>query len=385
MEISYEFFLWFAGAACATYTTFSIALFRDRNMYNVPRRAFIALSCLMAYLVMLALRDVLLPVDHPFYHGCGIKTYLLENLMATPGTIFVIMELSHYHKVTFTRALTHLLPFIVMFFAYRCLVHFGLPGSDIIFFMFVAGTLVYMTYHMIVLTKAVKKFETELNQTYANSEGRALKWYPPLVIALILLILIFAVLLVVYQDDTALEFAHVAALAFWVSIAMNVRRMRQSPLIPDDEDNDADSMDDEIELSDIKGTEQEDEDASFLEHLTEVLNKNNLLYNEDLSREDVAREMGINHVIIAKTLKRITNMTFSEYVTDKRLSRAAHLLLTTSLGVEQILYSCGFRSRATFHRGFTKKYHCSPTDFRQGRTRVYQVGQQLILDTDLNE
>lgn len=297
----------------------------------------------------------------------------------------MIMELSHYRKVTFSRVVMHLAPFMLIFLAYRAMVHFAISGSEYLFFASAMGTVVYVLYYMFVLKRAVKRFETELNQTYANSEGRHLKWYPPLAVALLLLMFTFAVLLVLYRDDTALEFAHVAALAFWISIAMNVRRMRESPLIPEDEDGEGDSMDDDLELHAVKGNEQESEDAKFLEQLTEVLHKNNLLYNEDLSREDVAREMGMNHIVVAKTLKRITNMTFSEYITDKRLSRAANLLLTTPLGVEQILYSCGFRSRATFHRGFTKKYHCSPTDFRQGRTKVYQVGQQLILDTEIDE
>jgi len=52
------------------------------------------------------------------------------------------------------------------------------------------------------------------------------------------------------------------------------------------------------------------------------------------------------------------------YLTETRLARAAELLESTSLGVEQIAQAAGFPTLAALDKLFKRVYHLSPTAFR---------------------
>lgn len=337
-------------------------------MYNVPRRAFMAMSCLLAYLAALTVRDVLAISGLNEFHGSQMYISIMENLLACPMTILAIMELAHYRQVGLLTASKNLLPFVVLIVLYFLAINYGLWFYQWIFVVFVILLSTHVLYYIVVLRKAADAFETQLHNTYANSEGRTLNWYNPIVVLMLLWILIFSVLCVFFDGNVAILSCNVAALVFWVAIASHVRRMRESSLIPiPEEDEDITVTDDRPE--EVVSPQEPEFDAEqlsqFIQKLDSVLDNAELLCREDLSREDVSKAMEINQTLMIRMLKEATGMTFSEYICNRRLAIASKMLVTTSEGIEQILYGCGFRSRATFHRAFTKKYHCSPTDYRR--------------------
>lgn len=369
MEL-YYFLYWFSGVAFATYMIGAIRLYHDRNMYKAPKRAYVAAACLMVFLAALTVRDVFVSHSTPFYLAHGVQADVVANLFAAPMTIFVVMELSHYRFVTAGTVFRHLLPFAIMAGMYVLALYFNHYSSKWIFTVYIIYTIAYVLYYIIVLKRAVYVFENELHNTYANNEGRALNWFMPLVVFMLVLLFMFTLLLLVFDNEDAIIYCDITALIFWGLIAAHVHRMRESSLIPvqeiDRERTDESSSEVEPETLKANGSDAVVEiPDDFMSTLNTVLTEGALLYKDDLSREDVAKAMGINHITMTRTLKQATGMTFSEFVCDRRLVHASHLLKDTNDGIEQILYSCGFRSRTTFHRTFTKKFHCSPTDYRQ--------------------
>jgi len=63
-----------------------------------------------------------------------------------------------------------------------------------------------------------------------------------------------------------------------------------------------------------------------------------------------------------------TGLTFSAYVTEMRMEEAVKMLTSTDITVEEVFYACGYNTKSTFYRAFTKKYGCTPKEYRKNRT-----------------
>ena len=87
-------------------------------------------------------------------------------------------------------------------------------------------------------------------------------------------------------------------------------------------------------------------------------------YMDDISLEDVANFAGFSKYYFSRVFKQFSNLSFSEYLTQKRLKTAAYLLVSSGKSIREIAVASGFGSVATFNRVFRKYKHCTPTQFR---------------------
>ena len=101
-----------------------------------------------------------------------------------------------------------------------------------------------------------------------------------------------------------------------------------------------------------------------MEQLDTVCTEGNLYSMHGITREDVAKAMMTNHIRLTKLLKEATGLTFNAYITKIRLDQAARMLLETNDTIEQIYYTCGYRTRSTFNRAFTDAFGCTPKEYR---------------------
>lgn len=67
---------------------------------------------------------------------------------------------------------------------------------------------------------------------------------------------------------------------------------------------------------------------------------------------------------LSRIIKKKTGKTFTELLQDKRLSRAAYLLKSTELKVDEISVSVGYENISYFHRIFKKHFAVSPHSYR---------------------
>ncbi len=88
------------------------------------------------------------------------------------------------------------------------------------------------------------------------------------------------------------------------------------------------------------------------------------LTNPDLCLPEIARHFSISTRTIQKLFES-AKCSFSQFLNELRLERAAEDLLTSSLNITDLAYKWGFCDTSYFCRKFKEKYHMTPTDFYQ--------------------
>jgi AraC-like DNA-binding protein len=68
---------------------------------------------------------------------------------------------------------------------------------------------------------------------------------------------------------------------------------------------------------------------------------------------------------LANLLRKETDRTFTDLVTERRIERAKELLSSTSLLVREIAHQCGFTDEAYFNRRFRQWVGSTPRNFRR--------------------
>lgn len=85
--------------------------------------------------------------------------------------------------------------------------------------------------------------------------------------------------------------------------------------------------------------------------------------NANLSR--VAAAHNVTAAYVSRTVKAVTGKTFKEHLCEKRLSKAASLLKTSRLAVNDIIAAVGYENASYFYRIFTEKYGMTPAEYRK--------------------
>ncbi len=112
------------------------------------------------------------------------------------------------------------------------------------------------------------------------------------------------------------------------------------------------------------------------QHICEILNENGSdkdyfaneimafidehVYDSDFYTKTVMNAFDISENTLQKVIKRATSSTFFEYVEEKRLKKAYHLLETTRLVINDIADQCGFSNYNSMYKSFKRNYNMSP-------------------------
>lgn len=91
-------------------------------------------------------------------------------------------------------------------------------------------------------------------------------------------------------------------------------------------------------------------------------------YRLPLSLEDVAGQINLSPTYLSKKFRKVTGITFKEYVNYIRIKQAVQALLTTDDSITKIAVDCGFNSSNYFKDIFRKINGVSPRDFRKQST-----------------
>lgn len=114
---------------------------------------------------------------------------------------------------------------------------------------------------------------------------------------------------------------------------------------------------DKIETDGLSLIEKE-----FLNKINLILEKN--LDNSSFSVEDLASKLNISRVQLYRKVKAVLGIGIGDYINNFRLEKAKELLMTTTMNISEIAYSCGFTSPNYFSTSFKTKYGIPPKDFR---------------------
>ncbi len=94
----------------------------------------------------------------------------------------------------------------------------------------------------------------------------------------------------------------------------------------------------------------------------------------DLSPETLAEQACFSVVHFHRIFKGMIGENLKEHVRRLRLERAAYKLCYTELSVMDIALEAGFESSETFSRAFKKRFHLSPSAFRDNTRTMFIPG-----------
>ena len=98
-------------------------------------------------------------------------------------------------------------------------------------------------------------------------------------------------------------------------------------------------------------------------------------YAKPLTVASLAQRARLSPFHFIRVFRATTGITPHQYVRDRRLDRAKHLLETTGMPVTEVCLAVGFRSLGSFSSLFRRATGQSPIAFRASRRRpVYIPG-----------
>ena len=90
-------------------------------------------------------------------------------------------------------------------------------------------------------------------------------------------------------------------------------------------------------------------------------------FAQDLSLDDVSRQVNVSPYYFTKLFKEETGQTFVEYLTSIRMEKAKTLLNTTDKSMKEICTAVGYSDPNYFSRSFKKNTGETPTEYRGKR------------------
>jgi AraC-like DNA-binding protein/ligand-binding sensor protein len=97
-------------------------------------------------------------------------------------------------------------------------------------------------------------------------------------------------------------------------------------------------------------------------------------YTEELSLEQVAKQVNMSAFYFCKMFKKATGLTFTDYLARIRIEKVKNLLLNPNKRISEAAYEVGFQSLSQFNRVFRRIAGESPTVFRDRLHQQAPVG-----------
>lgn len=93
-------------------------------------------------------------------------------------------------------------------------------------------------------------------------------------------------------------------------------------------------------------------------------------YQQELTLSKVAAHVYMSDTYFSKKFKKVTGLSFREYLTSVRIKMADEMLLETKQSIAQIAEACGFADANYFGDVFKKAKGVSPLQYRKFKTKL---------------
>ncbi|MCM0650851.1 AraC family transcriptional regulator [Clostridium swellfunianum] len=93
-------------------------------------------------------------------------------------------------------------------------------------------------------------------------------------------------------------------------------------------------------------------------------------YLSDISLEEAAKTAGFSVYHFTRFFKMKTGITFGQYLSSFRVTKAEWLLMNNEHSITEIAYKCGFNSVKTFNRVFKQLKGYSPSEYKKQNMRT---------------
>lgn len=102
-------------------------------------------------------------------------------------------------------------------------------------------------------------------------------------------------------------------------------------------------------------------DQQFLKKLRNIILEN--IGHEDLNVDDLASKLGISRVHLYRKVKKITDMSVSEFVISIKLKKSLDYLRNSGKTITEVAYESGFSSQSYYTRCFKEQFKISPSKY----------------------
>lgn len=100
--------------------------------------------------------------------------------------------------------------------------------------------------------------------------------------------------------------------------------------------------------------------------IEETLKRDHLFTDKDYGLKDLARDMDEREAVLSEAIKAAGFTSFREYLCDLRLEYFKRQAENRpGKYVKELIFECGFTSRSTFYRNFTKRFGESPSRYME--------------------
>ncbi|ARV16580.1 AraC family transcriptional regulator [Polaribacter sp. SA4-12] len=93
-------------------------------------------------------------------------------------------------------------------------------------------------------------------------------------------------------------------------------------------------------------------------------------YQNELSLTELANKVSLSKEAFCRFFKKTFDKTYSNYVSEYKITIASKMLIETDLSVSEIGYESGFNNLSFFHRQFNKYKQMTPNAYRQLYQRI---------------
>jgi YesN/AraC family two-component response regulator len=121
-------------------------------------------------------------------------------------------------------------------------------------------------------------------------------------------------------------------------------------------------------LDDFSQTNKADDNYFYdalIKEITEYIECN---LQNDLSLSSLASNFNLSQGHLSKLFKKHTGYSFSKYVIDKKMEKAAILIMRENYKIKEISESLGYFKMSYFSKVFKEKYGVTPVEFRKKNT-----------------
>ena len=102
-------------------------------------------------------------------------------------------------------------------------------------------------------------------------------------------------------------------------------------------------------------------DTDRIDQVLQFILKN---YKNDIYVEEIASQLNMSIASFSRYFKHHTHKTFSNYVTEIRISHACRLMMDSHYNISEICYLSGFENQSNFYRHFKKFTGVIPKEYK---------------------
>lgn len=107
-------------------------------------------------------------------------------------------------------------------------------------------------------------------------------------------------------------------------------------------------------------------EEGLLEKLNDFIQRN--LSNTTMDVDQLAESLNMSRATFYRKIKSISTLSPNELINITRLKKAAELLISTDLKIQQIAAQTGFTSQAQFTRSFTRHFGVTPSEYAKSNS-----------------